>query len=78
MYGYSLIGAIITNDNFNPLAFINSNGTYEIVIKINKRGPLPIKGLPAGTHGIKHIAPPTRLNRTIINIIKNSIHLLFQ
>lgn len=42
------------NDDFDPLAFINSNGKYVVIVKANAGGPFCIKGLPAGTYGIEY------------------------
>ena len=39
---------------FNPIAFINTNGTYAVVIKADYVGTVSIPGLPAGTYGIRY------------------------
>jgi hypothetical protein len=48
------IGATTTNTNFDPVAFINANGKYVVVIKTTTDGAITIAGLPAGTYGIKY------------------------
>jgi O-glycosyl hydrolase len=42
------------NANFDPLAFINSDGKYVVVVKANQGGSITIQGLPAGEYGIKY------------------------
>jgi O-glycosyl hydrolase len=39
---------------FDPLAFINADGGYVVVVKAASRGTFLIEGLPAGTYGIKY------------------------
>jgi hypothetical protein len=39
---------------FDPLAFINKDGSYAVVVKCNAGGDFSIGGLPAGTYGIKY------------------------
>jgi Glycosyl hydrolase family 30 beta sandwich domain len=48
------IGASSNNADFDPLAFINANGSYVVVIKATAGGASTIEGLPAGTFGIKY------------------------
>ena len=48
------IGAATTNGSFDPVAFINSNGKYVVVVKANAGGTFTIDGLPAGGYGIKY------------------------
>lgn len=48
------IEATSTNSNFDPLAFINSNGKYVIMVKANASGNFTIDGLPTGLYGIKY------------------------
>ena len=40
--------------DFDPLAFINKNAGYVVVVKANKAGPFDVTGLPAGGYGIKY------------------------
>jgi hypothetical protein len=51
--GARRIGAATSNSNFDPLAFINTNGNYTVVIKAGFGGTFGIQNLPAGTYGIK-------------------------
>jgi hypothetical protein len=39
---------------FDPLAFINKDGSYAVVVKCNTGGDFSIGGLAAGTYGIKY------------------------
>ena len=39
---------------FDPLAFINADGSYIVVVKCNAGGEFSIQGLTAGTYGIKY------------------------
>jgi hypothetical protein len=39
---------------FDPLAFINKNGSYVVVVKCDAGGDFSIGGLAAGTYGIKY------------------------
>jgi hypothetical protein len=39
---------------FDPLAFINMNGGYVVVVKCDAGGDFSIGGLAAGTYGIKY------------------------
>ncbi len=48
------IGATTTDGAYNPLAFINQDGSYVVVVKADAAGTFTIKGLPAGTFGIKY------------------------
>ena len=48
------IGATGDNSNFDPLAFINKNGTYVVVVKASQAGSFTVQGLPAGVYGIKY------------------------
>ena len=44
-----------TNDNgFDPIAFINSDGGYVVVVKAEKGGSFSVLGLPAGDYGIQY------------------------
>jgi hypothetical protein len=47
------IDALSNNDRFDPLAFINANGNYVVVIKADAGGSFVVRGLPSGTYGIK-------------------------
>ncbi len=39
---------------FDPVAFINADGDYAVVVKCSSGGPFTLGGLPAGTYGIKY------------------------
>jgi len=48
------IQATSNSSNFDPLAFINSNGRYVVLVKADGGGNFSIGQLPAGTYGIKY------------------------
>ncbi len=48
------IEAGTTNNKFDPVAFINANGKYVVVIKTNRGGAFTVAGLPAGSYGLKY------------------------
>lgn len=52
--GAQRIEARTGNSNFDPLAFINSNGKYVVVVKAANAGSFSVRDLPAGTYGIKY------------------------
>lgn len=52
--GAQRIEAVTGNPNFDPVAFINSNGRYAVVVKALSGGAFGIQGLPAGTYGLKY------------------------
>jgi hypothetical protein len=52
--GARRIEASSADANFDPLAFINPNGKYVVVVKAAAGGAFNIQGLPAGTYGIKY------------------------
>jgi hypothetical protein len=52
--GAQRIGASTTDSAFDPLAFINTNGTYAVVVKATGPGAINVPGLPAGTYGIRY------------------------
>jgi len=39
---------------FDPLAFINTDGDYAVVVKCTAAGEFSLGGLPAGTYGLKY------------------------
>jgi hypothetical protein len=51
--GAQRISATSISFNFDPLAFINTNGNYTVVVKAASGGTFTILNLPAGTYGIK-------------------------
>ena len=48
------IKSITQQSMFDPLAFINKNGSYAVVVKCDAGGDFSIGGLAAGTYGIKY------------------------
>ena len=50
--GAQRIDAVSQNPALAPLAFINANGGYVVVVKASASGSFSISGLPAGTYGI--------------------------
>jgi hypothetical protein len=48
------IKATAEGNGMNPVAFINRDGKYVVVVKANEAGSLLIQGLPPGTYGIKY------------------------
>jgi hypothetical protein len=52
--GAQRIEALTGNTNFDPVAFINPDGKYVVVVKASSGGNFSIQGLPAGTYGIKY------------------------
>jgi hypothetical protein len=52
--GAARIDATSSNNNFDPLAFINTGGKYVVIVKATTGGDLAIHDLPAGTYGIKY------------------------
>ena len=52
--GATRIEASTGNANFDPLAFINSNEKYVVVVKAGGSGPFNVQGLPGGLYGIKY------------------------
>jgi hypothetical protein len=52
--GARRIDASTTNSAFDPVAFVNADGKWVVVVKVSTGGTLDIQGLPAGTYGIKY------------------------
>ncbi len=52
--GAQRIEATTTSGSFDPVAFINTDGRYVVVVKAGSSGSLAVNGLPAGTYGIKY------------------------
>lgn len=48
------IKATSNNDNYDPIAFINTNGDYVVIVSTSGGGFISVQGLPAGTYGIKY------------------------
>ncbi|MGE0811855.1 MAG: hypothetical protein AB7O28_10955 [Vicinamibacterales bacterium] len=53
------IGATSQTGQFDPLAFVNHDGRYTVVVKATAGGTLTIGGLPAGTYGASYVASTT-------------------
>jgi len=52
--GAQRITALSGNLNFDPLAFINPNGKYAVVVKTGASGSFNLHNLPAGVYGVKY------------------------
>jgi hypothetical protein len=50
--GAQRIDAVSQNPALAPVAFINANGGYVVVVKASASGSFSISGLPAGTYGV--------------------------
>jgi hypothetical protein len=48
------IGASSNSSVFDPLAFINEDGRYVVVVKCDGGGEFSVQQLPAGTYGVKY------------------------
>jgi len=48
------IEALSQDERFDPLAFINKDGGYVVVVKSDAAGEFSVGSLPAGTYGIKY------------------------
>lgn len=46
------IGATSNNNNFDPIAFINSDGKHTVIVKASARGNFTISGLPQGRYNL--------------------------
>ena len=52
--GAQRVEALTGNTNFDPLAFVNTNGKYVVVVQALTGGSFNVSGLPAGTYGVKY------------------------
>jgi len=59
--GAKRIEAISANPIFDPVAFINADGRYVVVVKATAGGSFAIRGLPAGTYGLFYTTGPNGL-----------------
>ena len=67
--GARRIGASSTNGRLDPLAFINTNGRYVVVIKADRGSSFTIGGLPKGLYGVTHATPGSPdVTRTDVNL----------
>lgn len=70
--GAQRVGAESSNQSFDPLAFINKNGDYVLVIKSAAAGTFQIENLPAGTYGVSYATgDKTNESGPDVNIEKN-------
>lgn len=53
-YGAQRIGATSSGGGLDPLAFINLNGKYVVVVKSTAGGTFSVTGLASGNYGIKY------------------------
>jgi hypothetical protein len=53
-HGALRIGASSSDGGLEPVAFINQDGSNVVVVKAAASGSFSVKGLPAGTYGIKY------------------------
>jgi hypothetical protein len=51
------IDAKTNNDNYDPIAFVNADGKYVVVVKASRGGSFSIQGLAPSTYGIKYTTP---------------------
>jgi glucose/arabinose dehydrogenase len=59
--GARRIDATTTNPTFDPVAFINTDGKYVVVVKATGGGTFSIGSLPAGTYGTFYTTGPDGL-----------------
>jgi len=52
--GAQRIGASSVADPFDPVAFINTNGTYVVVVEAGGAGDVSVAGLPAGDYRVSY------------------------
>lgn len=52
--GARRIQALTGNQTFDPVAFINANGKYVVVVNAGTGGTFSVQGLPPGTYGVKY------------------------
>lgn len=68
--GARRIGATSSAPALDPLAFINANGTYVVVVNALNSGTFKVQGLPAGTYGVRYTtagASVTQGDQTIVS-----------
>jgi len=57
-------------NHINPVAFINPDGSFVVVLKVkNQVNKISLKGLPAGTYGVMYIVSPQESNRFLPDIV---------
>jgi dienelactone hydrolase len=65
--GAQRIEATSQNASFKPVAFVNENGKYVVVIKSESSGSFSVSGLPAGTYGVFY-STDTAYNVNLSNV----------
>jgi glucose/arabinose dehydrogenase len=59
--GARRIEALTGNPTFDPVAFINADGKYVVVVKASAGGSFTVRNLPPGTYGIFYTTGPDGL-----------------
>ncbi|HEX7780904.1 MAG TPA: carboxypeptidase-like regulatory domain-containing protein [Vicinamibacterales bacterium] len=65
--GAQRIEATSQNPAFAPVAFVNADGGYVVVIKAEGTGSFSVSGLPAGTYGVFY-STPTKFDVNLSNV----------
>jgi hypothetical protein len=65
--GAQRIDATSQNPAFAPVAFVNNDGGYVVVIKAESSGSFSVSGLPAGTYGLFY-STPSKFNVNLSNV----------
>ncbi len=52
--GAQRIGASSTDQNIDPAAFINSDGSYTVVLKMERGGSIAVNNLPSGIYNVSY------------------------
>ncbi|MFN7914536.1 MAG: glycoside hydrolase family 30 beta sandwich domain-containing protein [Vicinamibacterales bacterium] len=66
--GAKRIGVASSNPNYDPVAFINTDGRYVVVVKASAAGTFTIHNLPAGTYGIYSTTGPNPSTVTAFDV----------
>lgn len=66
--GAKKIGATSTNATYDPVAFVNTDGRYVVVVKASAAGSFTIGNLPAGTYGIYSTTGPDPASVTAYDV----------
>lgn len=73
--GARRIGAGTTYRSFDPLAFINSDGSFVVVVKTEASGTIQIKGLRPGTYGVSYATASETNSATPDVVAKSNVPL---
>lgn len=73
--GAQRIGAEASNSNFDPLAFINSNSKYVVVVKSAVPGNISVEGLPPGVYGISYTTA-SEADKNLADVVINQNEIL--